>query len=228
MTLDPGRFAVIIPTFNEAGTIRTVVRETLPYCSNIIVVDDGSQDRTLEAIRGEPVHLIHYETNRGKGFALRQGFRAALQQDLDFVITMDGDGQHKPSEIPKIIAAHRATGADLVVGQRLRCIESIRLHRAFGNLCVNFWIQVVTGIPWKDTQCGFRLIGTRLLRTVELRADGYEIETEMILAACRGGFQVASVPIEVHYLDGSATSKMRPLRDTYRVIRVLYRYVWGT
>lgn len=221
------KIAALIPAYNEEKTIAAVLREVRPFAAEIVVVDDGSTDGTAAAVRESGATVLRHETNRGKGAALRTGFHYLAGGGFDAVLTMDSDLQHKADEAVHLIETMGERGADLVIGERTGLARHTRFLRRFGNLCTNFWVGVVAGLDLPDTQSGFRLLSKRFLSVVRLESDGYEIETEMILKAARLGLTIASVPIEVNYMDGTATSKMRALPATARVIKVLVHHLWS-
>ena len=125
--------AVLIPALNEALRIREVVLGALQHCAHVIVVDDGSTDGTCEAISDLPIQLIRHSERRGKGEALRSGFRAALELEVDGVLSMDGDGQHQASDIPRLLAAAEAYPQHIVIGARLKKRAQQPIHRRLAN-----------------------------------------------------------------------------------------------
>ena len=149
---------VIIPTYNNDTTIKTVVEKSLLYCDDVIVVTDGCTDRTtdiLEAIDG--ITIVSYPQNRGKGYALKMGFRKALEMGFSYAITLDGDGQHYPEDIPLFLKANREHPKSLIIGSRQ--LEGVDRSKgsSFANKFSNFWFYVQTGRALPDTQTGYRL-----------------------------------------------------------------------
>ena len=151
------RLAVVIPAFNEERTIETIVRQTLPICADVVVVNDGSTDNTADILATLPIRVVHHETNLGKGASLLSGMRAAMDLGADTVLTMDADGQHLPASIAGILDRADQTPGCLVVGSRLHDRDAFPNARFQANEVANFWISWAAGQWIADTQCGMRL-----------------------------------------------------------------------
>lgn len=216
---------IIIPAFNAAATIRGVASESLELGLPVLVVDDGSTDGTVEALKGLEVITIGHSANRGKGAALRTGFQWAMQRGFDGVITLDADGQHDPSAIPLLVEAATGDGSDLVLGSRFAKFEEMAGLRRHWNRFGAWCMKKRTGFDISDSQSGFRYYSARLLRTVEMTASGYEMEMEILLKAWRAGFRIASVPVPPRVADGRATSHFRPVRDTWNICMTFLRFM---
>ncbi len=215
------RIIVIIPAFNAAATLPALietVKTAYPHVA-VLVIDDGSLDGTGELARCHGATLLTHERNRGKGAALRSGFEYALAEDYDTVITIDADLQHDPGEIQLFLDDYQGDGAILVGTRRLD--SSMPWERKLSNTLSSFVASVVSGERIADSQCGFRLIPTEVLRRVRLSGDHYELEPELLIRAARAGYRIASVPIRTIY-NGSASS-IHPLRDTLRFLQMLLR-----
>jgi glycosyltransferase involved in cell wall biosynthesis len=219
------RVQALIPAFNEAGTIATVVAGVLPHVAAVCVVDDGSTDGTAEAARRAGAEVIVNPGARGKGAAIRAGFARVLERDFTHVLMLDGDLQHLPEEAPLLIAEAARTGADVVLGERRfdrRAMPASRYHaNRLGSLALSRFLGLSIG----DTQCGFRLFRVDPLRGLPLKARGYDIETEMLVKINRRGGRIASVPITAVY--AGQRSKLRPVRDTTKTcfLAVYYRFL---
>ena len=149
---------VVIPTYNNKATIRQVVEDTLDYCDDIIVVNDGSDDGTLDVLKSiHPISLISYERNRGKGYALKRGFMKALNSGFAYAISMDADGQFFPKDIPDFLKANMRHPGALIIGCRIFNNAERTGGSKFANVFSNFWFYVQTGRKLTDTQTGFRL-----------------------------------------------------------------------
>jgi len=215
----------LVPAYNEAATIREVVCGVRPYVSQVLVVDDGSTDGTGHEARAAGASVVTHETNMGKGHAVRTGLAHLLSGDSTHVILLDGDMQHLPHEAARLLDASRATGADVVIGERRfdrSCMPPARYHaNRIGSRALSRFV----GIPVHDTQCGFRVFRTDPLRRMPLCASGYEIETEMLVKLRRLGGRVVSVPVTAVY--NGQRSKLRPIRDTTRTcfLAVYYRFL---
>ncbi len=211
------KLIAIIPAYDAAGTVAPVVAATALIVPEVLVVDDGSRDRTAEVARGAGARVLRLAVHRGKGAALRAGFAAAIAAGSSAVITLDADGQHEPSEIPRLIALWQETGASLVIGSRAHLESGMTRTRRFGNRFARRALTFFSGVEVPDAQSGFRLYDAALLRAVSLRGSRYELESEVIVRAARAGMRVASTPIRLAQVDGLATSHYRPWRDTARI-----------
>ncbi len=217
---DEERICVIVPTYNNEKTIVDVLQRIQAYTHNIIVVNDGSTPETLAAIRTltELPDIVDYAPNRGKGYALIQGFRRALELGYRYAVTIDSDGQHFPEDIPVIIDCHSVNKDALVVGSRNLTADNMPSRNTFANKFSNFWFRLQTGIPLEDTQSGFRLYP---LETINLRwpiTPRYEAELELLVFSAWRGVPVVSVPVRVYYPpEGERVSHFRPFWDFFRI-----------
>ena len=189
---------VIIPTFNNEKTIGEVVKETLCFCDDVIVVNDGCTDSTAQII-GEIDNITvgAYSQNRGKGPALQQGFRQALSMGFAYAITLDADGQHKPEDIPLFLKANQEHPGALIIGARpLQGVERSK-GSDFANQFSNFWFFVQTGKRLEDTQTGYRLYPLHKFHGLSLLTNRYEAELERLVFASWHGTEIVSIPIQV-------------------------------
>ena len=208
---------VLIPAYNAARTIGDVVKSCINIIDNILVVDDGSRDDTAAVARSAGAEIVSYPQNRGKGGALKTGFAWALEHGFDAVITLDADGQHLPREIPKFLEARAETRADLIIGGRAHLFGGMLPRRRLANRFSAWSIAKASGTRITDSQSGFRLYSAKLLRNVRLHTDGFDMESEVIVHAGRGGFKVLTIPIDLGFVDGISTSHYKPLKDTLRI-----------
>lgn len=210
---------VIIPTYNNHQTIQQVVRDVQEYTDQIIVVNDGSTDNTpvlLKEIDG--IHAIGYEKNKGKGYALRTGFKEALKLGYEYAITIDSDGQHFASDLPTFINAIDENPNAIIIGNRNMEQEGIPGKSSFGNRFSNFWFKFETGITMPDTQSGYRLYPLKPLNKMFFFTRKYEFEIEVIVRAAWKGVKVTDVPIQIYYAPKETrVSHFRPFRDFSRV-----------
>jgi glycosyltransferase involved in cell wall biosynthesis len=211
------RLLVLIPALNAEPSLGDVVQSCRRFMETVIVVDDGSTDRTGEVARAAGAAVLRHDVNRGKGAALKTGFTYALQNGFDGVITLDADGQHLPTEIPKILAARAETGADLIIGGRAHLFEQMLPRRRRANRFSARTIAWAAGSEVTDSQSGFRFYSAKLLGAVALRSDGFDMESEVIVRAGRGGFRVLTIAIDLGFVDGLCTSHYKPLADTLRI-----------
>jgi glycosyltransferase involved in cell wall biosynthesis len=211
------RIAAIIPALNAEKTLAAVVRETRRQLEPLVVIDDGSTDATSKVARAGGAIVLRHEVNRGKGAALRTGFAWALEQGFDGVVTLDADGQHLPHEIPKFLAARQETGADLIIGGRAHLFAGMLPRRRMANRFSAWSIAKASATGITDSQSGYRFYSAKLLRGVTLRATGFDMESEVIIRAGRGGFKVLTIPIDLGFVNGISTSHYKPLLDTLRI-----------
>jgi glycosyltransferase involved in cell wall biosynthesis len=213
--------AVVIPAFQAAATLGTVIagaRRAAPG-ARIVVVDDGSTDGTAAA--GEGVALLRFPRNRGKGVALAAGVAAALGDGAGWIVTLDADGQHPPSEIPRLLSPLAAGTADLVLGARRRS-GAMPLSRRATNWLSSVLASRVAGAPVPDAQSGFRAFDRTVAERVRPAETRYDYELAFLLGALAAGFRAAAVEVPTIY-DGRP-SHFRTLADTWRMARVFGRY----
>ena len=215
--------AAVIPAFNEHVHIGDVVRRTRTRIDNVLVVDDGSTDATAERAREAGAEVIIHPENRGKGEAIKTGLRHWLDRQSDFVIVLDADGQHRPEEIERFVAAAvSAAEPKLILGNRMNDMRSMPLVRRIVNRYMSRKISRVCGQKIPDTQCGFRMLHRELIPELLDGAARFEYETEMLIVASRKGFRIESVPITTVYSD--EVSSINPVRDTLRFFKLMQRY----
>lgn len=219
------RTAALIPAFNEAGTIRTVLEGLRGVVDHVVVVDDGSTDGTGSIAREAGAEVIPHATNLGKGRAIRTGLEALSRAGFTHALLLDGDMQHLPSEASRLVDEAAASGADLVLGERRFGRERMPASRYHANRWGSRALSAFVGVPLRDTQCGFRVVRLEALRGLTLRARGYDIETEMLVKLWRRRARITTVPVTAVYT--GQPSKLRPVRDTTRTcfLAVYYRYI---
>lgn len=216
-------YAIIIPAFNEAATIREVAERALRQCPLTIVVDDGSSDGTSAALEGLPVTLLRSATNQGKAAALWLGAEVALARGVETLVTLDGDGQHVPEDIPRLLVAAEKP-ATIVIGARLADREAIPLTRYLANRAAAFWISWASGQFIADSQSGFRVYPARLFRELAIshsRPRGFVFESEILIEAARHGYHCVTVPIAAIYPPARRASHFRPVLDIVRIMRMI-------
>ncbi|HZC35748.1 MAG TPA: glycosyltransferase family 2 protein [Chthoniobacterales bacterium] len=211
----------IIPAFGEARFIGTVIGAVLEHLDHVIVVDDHSPDQTAAVARAAGAEVIRHCDNLGKGAAIKTGLSRAADR-FGFFLFMDGDGQHDPAEIPKFLAKATATQAHLIVGNRMWNVAGMPAIRRWTNKFMSWQISRLCQQEFPDSQCGYRMARYELLPLLQESSDGFAFETESLLLAACNGFQIELVPVRTIYRD--ERSKIKPLRDTFRYIRVLAKY----
>jgi glycosyltransferase involved in cell wall biosynthesis len=218
------KIAAVIPAYNEARTIREVAARTLRFLPDVIVVDDGSTDGTHAELSGLPLTVVSNPANLGKGASLWRGFALALAEGADAVITLDGDAQHSPEDIPRFVEAAQAEPGCIVIGARLWDREKVPPLRYFGNRFANFWVAWAAGFPVADSQSGFRLYPAGVLRQVQIfhGPDArFAFESEILIEAGRAGVRTAAVPVAALYPPDARASHYRPTVDTARIVRMI-------
>jgi len=215
------KIAAVIPAYNEEKHIGEVVRRTRQSLGDVLVVDDGSQDKTAKRAREAGAEVIVHEKNLGKGETIKTGLRHWL--DRQFVIILDADGQHRPEEIDRFTeAALSADEPKLILGNRMNDVSSMPLVRQIVNRWMSKRISAVCGQKIPDTQCGFRMLHRQLIPELLGGSARFDYETEMLIVASRKGFKIASVPISTVYSD--EVSSIHPVRDTIRFFKLMRRY----
>ena len=197
---------VIIPTYNNAGTLEDILTRTLKYTDHIIVVNDGSRDNTSDILNmNTQIQVVSYVENVGKGWALRKGFEAALESGFHYAITLDSDGQHRPEEIPTFIDQLEKTPDSLIIGSRNMTQEGVPGTSNFGHRFSNFWYWLETGIELPDTQSGYRVYPLLLIKEMKFYTTKYELELEVLVRAAWREIPVVPVPIDVIYPENRIT-----------------------
>ena len=213
----PATCAVVIPCCNEEATIAGLVQEVQRHLPTVIVVDDGSTDQTAARAATAGAQVVRRDRNPGKGAALQAGVAAALAQHFTWVMTLDGDGQHRPEDIPTFLRCAEETGASLIVGNRMRQAESIPWLRRRVNRWMSRRISACAGRALPDSQCGYRLINLKAWAELVFEADHFEIESEVLLGFVRANYGVEFVPIQV--IGNGGHSHIQPLKDAWRWLR---------
>jgi glycosyltransferase involved in cell wall biosynthesis len=212
------KICVLIPTYNNEKTLKRVINGVLDYTQNIIVVNDGSTDSTQSVLSDYPqISIIDLPENKGKGNALKIGFRKAIELGFDFTITIDSDGQHYPNDIPVFVETLLAENKDvLLIGNRNMSQDGIPRKSSFGNNFSNFWFWFETGIKLQDTQSGYRLYPLNKIPK-KYFTPKFEFEIEIIVRTAWRHIPVKNVPVKVLYDPAERVSHFRPFRDFTRI-----------
>lgn len=218
----PASLLVLLPGYNVERHLAALVADIRQHepDADICVVDDGSADDTAGEAERLAVILLRHDGNKGKGEALKTGFRYGCENDYDAVVTMDADGQHLASELPLFRGAFES-GAKVVLGSRMAQNENMPWLRKRTNEFTSSVVSQLAGQRVIDSQSGYRLFATEVLRRITLVSSRYDLESEILIKAGRLGFQVASVPISTIYHD--EVSSINPFVDTLRFIRLCWR-----
>ncbi len=215
------RICVIIPTYNESRAIGELIERVRRQGLEAIIVDDGSTDDTVKIAQSGGAKVLVSERNMGKGASLIKGYNYALAQGFDAVISMDGDGQHSPSDIAAFVRKAQDSSAGLIVGNRMGSAKGMPLLRVATNHFMSKLISLIVKQRVPDTQCGFRLAKKELLEKIDLSTSKYETESEILIRAARLGFKIESIPVETIY--AGEKSQIHPLVDSLRFLRFLAR-----
>ena len=210
---------VLVPTYNNEKTLNRVIDGVLEYANDIIVVCDGATDYSLSILKayGNKIELIEYLPNKGKGNALKVGFKKAVELGFEYAISIDSDGQHYPEDIARFIEKIREQPGVLIVGSRNMNQENVPGKSSFGNKFSNFWFRLETGINLPDTQSGFRLYPVQKLSKIRFYTEKFEFEIEVMVKAAWADIVVTSVPVQVLYNPEERVSHFRPFKDFTRI-----------
>ena len=225
---------IIIPVYENARTVRDVAERALKQCRTVFVVDDGSHDNPAGQLEGLPVTLLRHSRNKGKGKALKTGFKAARAAGFKKAITLDGDGQHFPEDVASFIEVAGEHPGAMLIGSRNLRMENMPGGNTFANKFSNFWFRLQTGVSLPDTQSGFRLYQLDRLGSLWYLTSRYEAELEMLVAQCWKNVEMIPVGIRVWYPPaGERVTHFRPFLDFLRIsilntvlciLAVLYGY----
>lgn len=218
------KFAILIPAHNEAKAIGPLVNAVRQKGYDVVVVDDGSADKTGEIARSQGADVLVNDPRRGKGATLQRGFDHILERGYDGVVAMDGDGQHAVADIETFLEKARYFPDSVITGNRMGDTKGMPIVRKLTNMFMSGIISLICRQSIPDTQCGFRYIGAKVLKNIVLSCSDFEIETEVLVKASKKGFKIFSVPIQTIY--GDEKSKIHPLRDTLRFIRYISREIF--
>jgi len=210
---------VVVPAHNEAEHISHVVLSAIQYLP-VLVIDDGSDDNTALLAETSGAAVLQQFPNQGKGAALQSGFRQVLQEDWAAVITIDGDGQHDPQDIPLFLRAYQQNQADLIIGARQ--FKDMPFTRRLGNTLGQALFSWAVRLPVPDNQSGFRLISRRMIEAmIENPIGGFEFEVEMVSQCILHGYQLSWVPI--HTIYAGQKSHIQPVRHVFRFLSLIWR-----
>lgn len=212
------RILAVIPCYNEEVSIGSVVLKARKYVDEVLVVDDGSTDATARVARDAGATVITHEVNQGKAKGVFTGLRYALDNQFDFMVLLDGDGQHDPEEIPRIAAPVLVGRADLIIGSRfLQKSGSIPLYRRIGQTILTYATNANSTVKITDSQSGYRVLSRRAMQALTIKSDGYNIESDMIAHLSREGVVIREVPIKAIY-EVPHKHKKNPVYHGYDVL----------
>lgn len=221
--IDRTNVAALIPAYFEARRIADVARRTCAQLDQVLVVDDGSTDGTEAEAKKTAAQVIRHAQNQGKGAAIKTGLRELTgREGIQYVLVLDGDGQHLPEEIPAFLAEANRSGAEMIVGNRMSDTRTMPWVRRLTNRTMSTMISGLVGQSVPDTQCGFRMFSRALaVAFLESASSKFDFETEMLAMTGRRGCRIAAAPISTIY--GDEKSKIHPVRDTVRFFKLMAR-----
>lgn len=214
------RICVVIPSYHNEITIADVVSRTMAFTQQVIVVLDGEPAKAQQALAeaGLKPTVVAYEKNRGKGDALKMGFKKAILMGYEYAITIDSDGQHFPEDIPLFVEAFLHNKGAFIIGMRNLCQKNMPQGNSFANNFSNFWFHFQTGLKLSDTQCGFRLYPLSMMNAGWHVTSRYESELEFLVYAAWKGVRIVSIPVQVYYPPiAERVSSFRPVYDFLRI-----------
>ncbi len=213
----PSQTAAVIPCLNEQATIGPLIQAVRPHVASVLVVDDGSTDETSARAQAAGAEVLRHGRPKGKGAALQSGWRRCRELGLRWALTLDGDGQHSPEDIPKFFQCAQQTGAVLIIGNRMAELQRMPPIRRLVNRRLSQMLSRAARQSFPDSQCGFRLLELAALERLPISAAHFEIESEVLLLSARAGHKIESVPVRVLY--AGERSKISPIRDTVRWLK---------
>jgi glycosyltransferase involved in cell wall biosynthesis len=216
---------IVVPVYNESPVIKDTISSIKSAgFSNIIVVDDGSNDDTLNIIEQTGVLCFHHKINRGKGAAVKTGIEAAKLQGANIIVTMDGDGQHNASDIKKLIKPIKKDQCDVVLGTRTINTNVMPLHKVIANKTGNTITWLLNGLWVTDSQSGFRAFSRQATKTINTHSSHYEYETDVIREIKKHNLRFSEVPINVNYTEYSSKKPHR--QNLTNGLKTLYKLIW--
>ena len=215
------KIGAIVPAYNAGKRLVSVIDDIKKYLGQrIIVVDDGSIDNTVTVANEKDVIVLSHSQNKGKGEALKTGFRKALSLNWSAVITIDADGQHNPYFIQKFLIALEQKKFDIIIGSRMKDLSTMPFHRTFSNITTSKLISWRIGQKIIDSQSGYRLIKTEVLKNITLTTSHYDTETELLLRGGFIGYRIGFIDIDTIY--HNEPSSIRLFLDTGRFIKLFW------
>ena len=214
-----------IPAFNEEKPIVDVIKKSLNYVDKVIVCDDGSSDSTSECAKNAGAVVIKHDKNMGKGYALKSLFKYAKDVDADVVVTIDGDGQFLPEQIPNLIEPILENNYDIVIGNRFSDDEEMPSYRKAGNKMLDTITKLAADLPFSDTQSGFRSYSKKAIKSISFSTNGFGVDSEILIDAVDKGLKITEKNVTVLYNTGEKTSTKDPVSHSMSVIASLLELI---
>ena len=223
------KYAIIIPAYNASKTIQKLISKIQNHIplNDIFVINDGSKDNTLEILRSEKINVINLKQNQGKGFAIKKSidYLKSNHFSYNYLIFIDSDLQHNPDEIPKFIDYQKQNNSNLIIGRRSMKLGKMPFQRILSNKIVSFFASLFAHQQIPDAQSGYRLIDFDKLKTIDIQADRFDIEVEMILKFGKKNYKIDSIPIETIY-NSDNLSYIKGLREIKNTILLFWRFLF--
>ena len=216
---------VCIPAYNEQNLIEQVVKRTMTFVDRVIVCDDGSSDLTALKAKDAGAFVIRHKKNKGKGEALKTLFEYAKKLDIDIMVTIDGDGQFLPEEIPKLMEPIIKRKSDVVIGYRFDDASEMPSYRKIGNKMLDKVTNLASGLPFRDTQSGFRAYSKKAIKSITVTTSGFGVDSQILIDAARKGLQISEEKVTVIYDTGASTSTKSPVSHSSEVIASLLEII---
>ena len=216
---------VCIPAFNEEHFIGKLIKNCLKYADQVVVCDDGSVDNTYEVADAAGANVIRHEKNCGKGEAFQSLFQFARHSNVDVIVTIDGDGQFLPEEIPKLVKKIESNEADVVIGYRFDNAAEMPNYRKFGNKMLDKMTNMATQLSVRDTQSGFRAYSKNIIKLIDFKKKGFGADTEILINAAKNGARISEEKVSVIYHTGSQTSTKNPISHSGEVVTSLIEII---
>ncbi len=220
------KICIIIPIFNESQTIGPLIEFIKTKDMDVVVIDDGSTDYSGEIAQKKGAIIIRHDCKKGKGFSLRDGFKYAVENKYQGVITMDGDGQHDVNDIEKFVQKAEESESCIINGNRMNDVKNMPFIRFMTNRFMSGLISLFARQRIPDTQCGYKYISCDVLNSIELTSNDFEIETEVLMKSAKKGFQILSLNIQTIY--GKEKSKINPFKDTARFLGYFLKEIFSS
>ena len=200
------------PAYNEEGVIGNLIKKTLPLVDSVVVCDDGSSDLTSKEARDAGAFVIRHSSNKGKGAALKSLFDFARHSNADIIVTIDGDGQFLPEEIPKLTKDIEDGKSDIVIGYRFETEKDMPSYRKFGNKVLDELSKQAANLNLRDTQSGFRAYSKQAIEKIHFKNDGFAADSEILIDASEKNLSISEHNVTVLYNTGTKTSTQNPIR----------------